>query len=494
MPGKNGTVRSRPDPDDGQVPGCADCGENHPFELPPALLDAAFSGRLVVFAGAGISTESPLKLGDTLFMRIAGELGDDAATLTFPQLMSAYERKFGRPQLLQQVRARFDYIKGFPQLQANASRFHRTLSTAFFLNEIVTTNWDTYFEDLAAATPIVIAEDYAFWDLPGRKVFKLHGSMNNLGTIVATEEDYARCYRRLRDGPIGGSLKHLLATNRIVFIGYSFGDSDLARILNFIRKAMGDLLPRSYVVTPHSYDGRDFPKERVITTDGTFFMRRLKQAAVDQGVMRPDSVYATIDKLAMRVARARQRSARMFPVGRFPAAIYNWAYQDGLLHAFGKILALESSGQYSNTHSHRVATYELARKGAFRTRQYFDAAYIEGYENGLLALEIGKEATADLPLFFVWGSHRGLREFDDFKVELMDAPRLHKAATRKAERMVAAAGGLVPVHQPFLDVDDYVAIALGTASADGHAAAVGSVVSLERRPSGAVRTAHSAAD
>jgi NAD-dependent SIR2 family protein deacetylase len=457
MPAKGGDSKSRFDPDDGQVPGCAQCGENHPFELPSELLDAAFAGTLVVFAGAGISTESPLRLGAGLFTSIATELGDGAESHTFPQLMSAYEKEFGRSQLLQRIRARFDYINGFPLLRADASRFHRTLSTAFFLDQIVTTNWDTYFEDRAAATPIVIPEDYAFWNLPGRKVFKLHGSMNNLGTIVATEEDYARCYRRLRDGPIGGSLKHLLATRRIVFIGYSFGDSDLDRILNFVRREMGDVLPRSFLVTPHSYDGRDFPQERVITTDGTYFMRRLKQAAVDHGVMRPDSVYATIDELAMRVSRARQRSARAFKVGKFPAAIYNWAYQDGLLHAFGRILALESSGEYSNTHSHRVASYELARKGALRTRQYFDAAYILGYRNGLMALEMNAGDTELMPVYFVWGSGHDLRDFGDFKGELLVAPRLHRAATRKAERIVAGSGGLVPVHDHFLDADEYVA-------------------------------------
>jgi NAD-dependent SIR2 family protein deacetylase len=456
-----GASKSRSDPDDGQVPGCSQCGENHPFELPSELLDAALSGKLVVFAGAGISTEATAQVGSTLFTEIAAELGVEAQSRTFPQLMSAYEKKFGRPQVLRRIRARFDYIRGFPELHAAASRFHHTLSTAFFLDQIVTTNWDTYFEDRAGATPIVIPEDYAFWDLPGRKVFKLHGSMNNLGTIVATEEDYARCYRRLRDGPIGGSLKHILATKRIVFIGYSFGDSDLARILSFMRKEMGDVLPRSFVVTPHGYDGKEFPRERVLTTDGTYFMRRLKQAAVDRGVMRPDGVYGMIDKLAMRVSAARHRSAMAFRVGKFPAVVYNWAYQDGLLHAFGRILALESTGQYSDTHSHRVETYDLARKGAIRARDYFDAAYILGYRNGLMALEIPEGDTELLPVYFVWGCDHDLRAFDDFKRELLDAPHLHKTATTNAERMIAAAGGLVPVHNHFLDLDRYMAISLG---------------------------------
>jgi hypothetical protein len=431
---------------------CAVCGEDHPFDLPPELLKAALGNKLVVFAGAGISTESRRSMGDTFADRIRTELDDTAASLSFPELMSAYQRQFGRPQLLQQISARFDYIKGFPQLYVAATRFHRALSTAWFLDEIVTTNWDTYFEDLAAATPIVIPNDYAFWDMPGRKVFKLHGSMHNLSTLVATEEDYDNCYRRLRSGTIGGSLRHLLATKQVAFIGYSFGDPDLTRILKFIRRELGDVLPRSFVITPHGYSGTDFPPERVIRTDGTHFIRKLKEAAVDLGFMHPDRIYERVDKLAMRVDRARKRSARAFHHKKYPAAIYNWAYQDGLLHAFGRILALESSGQYSNTHSHRVESYERARAGAIKGRQYFDAAYILGYQNGLMAIELDDEATDSLPFYFVWGVDYDLTEFDDFKEALEQAASLHKAATAKAVRMVEASGGLVPVHTHFLVV------------------------------------------
>lgn len=92
------------------------------------------------------------------------------------------------------------------------------LGTLFPIDEIVTTNWDTYFEELCFATPIVEPHDYAYWNLPGRKVFKIHGSTNNVGSLVATEQDYAECYERLRTGLVGASLKHMLATKVLVFL------------------------------------------------------------------------------------------------------------------------------------------------------------------------------------------------------------------------------------------------------------------------------------
>jgi hypothetical protein len=435
---------------------CMECGERHPFDMPADLLADALAGRLVILAGAGVSTETRLLLGHTFADTCRNELGDSAGDLDFPNLMTAYEARFGRAQLLQRARGRFDYIRSFPRLQLAASRFHRELSTMPFLTEVLTTNWDTYFESFASATPIVIPDDYAFWNLPGRKVIKLHGSMNNLGTVVATAKDYDSCYRRLDRGTIGASLKHILATKRIVFIGYSFGDSDLTRLIKFVRKELGDVLPRSYVVSPHGYEGADFPPERVISTDGTHFLEVMKQSAVEAGAMRSDDVYEVVDDLMERVLRARRRSAVRFHPSKYPSAIYNWAYEDGMLHALGRIHVLRPSGYYShpNAAHSTIHAYELAYRGAVKKRQYFDAAYIHGYLNGMLTPYIGRDAVTQAPVYFVWGAKRGNPTFKEFSADLRKAGQLHKGATAKAERMVAKMGGLVPVHGYTLDVED----------------------------------------
>lgn len=437
----------------GGVAGCSDCGGDHPFELPPELLKAALKKKLVIFAGAGVSTESRRVFPQTFAEEIAGELGGTVGDRTFPEVMTSYEDKFGRRQLLQRIWHRFDYMNGFPDLLTTATRFHTQLATAFFLDEIVTTNWDTHFEEYTAAIPVVIREDYAFSDISGRKVFKLHGSMHNLSTIVATESDYDKCYKRLRTGTIGATLKHLLATKRVVFVGYSFGDPDLNRILSFMRSELADILPRSFVVTPHGYDGDDFPQDRIIRTDGAYFIRKLKDAAVDLELMRPDTVYARMARLSKRVRRANLRVTKSFDLKDDPNVIHSLSYQGGLLHAFARIDALEPSGHYSNPHSTHVKldSYERLRRGAIRKRQYFDAAYIQGYQYGLMSLDFDDETTKTLPLFFIWGLNRDLLEFEDFAGELKRAPRLHKAATAEAKRLVSdLEPGLTVQHTPFL--------------------------------------------
>jgi hypothetical protein len=71
----------------------------------------------------------------------------------------------------------------------------------------------------------VNAEDFAFWRTAGRKGFKLHGSVSNFGSIIATDDDYRRARRQLQRGALGAALKLMLAAKTIVYVGYSFSDT-----------------------------------------------------------------------------------------------------------------------------------------------------------------------------------------------------------------------------------------------------------------------------
>jgi hypothetical protein len=100
------------------------------------------------------------------------------------------------------------------------------MSTIWQFSDIVTTNWDDFFERECLALPFVAPEDFVFWGVPGRRVLKIHGSMLNLGSIVATREDYTACSEKLTANLIGGSLKHILGIHTAVFVGYSLRDDD----------------------------------------------------------------------------------------------------------------------------------------------------------------------------------------------------------------------------------------------------------------------------
>ena len=159
-------------------PDCEICKLRRSFTMPMEIIEAVRNKQLVIFAGAGVSTEGKLVFKRTLYSQILSELGlTPDSNLSFPTLMTRYcSQPNGRRKLLQRIKQRFDYMASFPELYRTATRFHRALSTIPQIVEIVSTNWDTLFEEVCGATPIVAPEDFAFWEVPGRKVFKIHGS------------------------------------------------------------------------------------------------------------------------------------------------------------------------------------------------------------------------------------------------------------------------------------------------------------------------------
>src|SRR5262249_47279095 len=155
------------------------------------------------------------------------------------------------------------------------------------IETIITTNWDDFFEVECNAVPFVTDKDFVFWKTAGRKVFKIHGSINNVGSIVATTDDYERCYTDLKAGVLGSSLQMLLATKTVVFIGYSLNDAEFVQLFELLSARMGGMRPHAYLVTitPQSAEFCQRLGITPIGTDATFFVQSLKTHLVNKGVL-----------------------------------------------------------------------------------------------------------------------------------------------------------------------------------------------------------------
>jgi NAD-dependent SIR2 family protein deacetylase len=432
---------------------CEVCRGHRPFDMPDELVRAVIHGEVVVFAGAGISTENSLVMPTTLFEDVGREVGANLEGESFPEVMERYAQEHGRPSLLQRIRDRLDYIGAFPELYGRATAFHRELATVPFLTDIVTTNWDTSFEDVCAALPLVVPDDYAFWNAAGRKVLKIHGSISNWGTIVATSQDYDRCYRRLRAGVVGSTLKHLLATKRAVFVGYSLRDPDFLKIYGYLKREMGEVLPRSYIVTLDENLESGPGSSMVIQTSGDYFVARLKEQLVEDELLIPDEVFAGIPMLLTRIRAEHERLSEGVVVRQHPEAVYAHSYQDGLIHAFERIMARCGSGEYSlpGRVAGLIGGYEDLRRTKLRQRKYWDVAYIDGYVNGLMALLVDRGALRQLPAYYVFGAG-DVRTYAQYIKAVKKAGELHKTAYRVAGRLIAPFEEDTTVlhHTPFL--------------------------------------------
>ncbi len=322
--------------------------ESRPFDVPDELFESFATGQVVVIAGSGASTESPLIGPMTLFEQLAAELELDPDKLSEPEVMTAYARRYGRAALLQSVRERLDYVRSFPELDQQATRFHHELSTIYPVDSIVTTAWDTSFEEVCGALPIVVPGDYEFWDAPGRRVFKLHGSITNWGTVVATDDDYRRCYRRLREGTLGGALRQFLAGKRLVFFGYSLDDVDFERIYGLVKRQVRDRARVSYIVTlDERITHETHPGSKVIHAGADQFLARIKEQFVSERYMLDDGRYEAAT-LQLRELRHERDQLADIDMRDSPEIIYTHSYQDSVAHALGRVIARFYTGEYSD--------------------------------------------------------------------------------------------------------------------------------------------------
>jgi len=165
---------------------CAYCKNDKGFAPQEHLLEKLQKSEVILFVGAGISTENKSYCQSTFYEEIQAELNlrDNP---TFPELMTKYcALPDGRIKLLQRIKKRFDYFISFDDFYGPMTRFHKAVSPLYMIEDIITTNWDDFFERECMIDAFVYDSDMAFWDAAPRRLMKIHGSISNFG--------FYRCY------------------------------------------------------------------------------------------------------------------------------------------------------------------------------------------------------------------------------------------------------------------------------------------------------------
>lgn len=403
---------------------CAICSNNKPFEMPKEIIEAAIKEELVLFCGAGVSTEKKTVLPYSFYSSIRDEL-NITDNLSFCDLMQKYnDRPNGRRNLLKKIRERFKYIDSFPELHRQATAFHRELSEIYQIKTIITTNWDTYFEDYCGAVPITIPEDISLFDDTSRHVLKIHGSINNLSSIVATKSDYESCYERLQNGVIGAQLKSILATKTVVFIGFSFGDEDFAQILKYLKNEMGSVFPHIYIVTIDAelHNRLSYDHCTTIVTSGEHFIHSLKNVLKESGSIVNTGIEDDIE-INLSIMEDLHEEISRINIKTFPSVIYTLAYQDGVIHAWERYLKMNKTGEYNRPGciGALASKYEAIAQKCHASKNYWDESYYEGYINGLVfiaACSQGSDIVEKFPFIYLPNSKLDLNDLSIYHAEL----------------------------------------------------------------------------
>ena len=198
-------------------------------DFPEPLLNALRDGRLVVFAGAGVSMGPPAELPSfrKLAERVAEGTGESiAGSETDDQFLGRLKDREV------QVHQRAAEILQPNNLEPNA--LHRNLLRLFKKTgpvRVVTTNFDCLFEQAAEAGDLFQTQPKVF-DAPAlppgsrfQGIVHLHGSVNEPEEIVLTHRDFGRAYLTEEDGWARRFLVSLFANHTVLFVGYSHSDT-----------------------------------------------------------------------------------------------------------------------------------------------------------------------------------------------------------------------------------------------------------------------------
>ena len=195
--------------------------------FPEALLNALRDGRLVVFAGAGVSMGPPANLPG--FRELAIQVAEGTGIS-----IEEYEQE---DRFLGRVKAAGPDVHRIAaqRLQQNnpqPTELHRNLLRVYPGTEdirAVTTNFDMLFEEAASSVFDAAPRIFQAPALPLGQRFQgivhIHGSVSEPEEMVLTNLDFGRAYLTEADGWARRFLVDLFANHTVLFVGYSHNDT-----------------------------------------------------------------------------------------------------------------------------------------------------------------------------------------------------------------------------------------------------------------------------
>ncbi len=236
--------------------------ENLPADLRQSiyvLQQAHEQGKLVVFAGAGISRDSGLPLWGEIKLEMLDLFDSDLDPNSDPTLVAQYlYNARGSKEYKDRLLELLGYSKN-PQ----PNEIHRAIAK-LRPQHIITTNFDDLLEKaLPIPAPYFIVREDG--DFPrsnlSKFLVKMHGDWERLN-FVFREDDYLK-YSRER--PLTENfVKSIFASHIVLFVGFSFDDRNLKQILDWVKDILGKDFQPAYLfsVKPMNEHEKTYFKNR----------------------------------------------------------------------------------------------------------------------------------------------------------------------------------------------------------------------------------------
>lgn len=211
------------------------------------LAEELEKGKLVVFVGAGVSKNSGLPEWEELIKDYADYRGIKEFTskqfLTIPE--EVFER-YGSLKYYEIAEKRFSgkYVP---------NSIHRILKK-MKLTYIITTNYDTLIENEIKNLQIVSKDEDLPYTNSNKMLIKMHGDFENKN-IVLKQSDYDNYEKNFQ--LISTLVKGLFTTNTVLFIGYSYSDTNVQQIMNWIKEILKEKTRKAFLVEFTNEDSKE---------------------------------------------------------------------------------------------------------------------------------------------------------------------------------------------------------------------------------------------
>lgn len=220
-----------------------------------SIVTAQENDNLTVFIGAGFSKFSEtatIKFPSWGELMIALKNDLNTKETDFLKIAQLYYLEFGEYKLYQKLRE-------FVPLHAEPSDLHLQVFQLLKPKYVITTNWDNLLEKTVSSNGlfydvIKTEADLIKSNLP-KKLIKVHGSFDT-HNIVFKEDDYLNY--SINNPIFDNFLKHILSTTIVLFLGYSYNDSNLKQVIKWIEKKF-----------------RSFPTEIFVAKRKLFFTKKI---------------------------------------------------------------------------------------------------------------------------------------------------------------------------------------------------------------------------
>lgn len=208
--------------------------------------------EMILFAGAGLSLYAGYPSGNSLARIMYDNLTfTQRNAIDFsPDLLKLaediYNLKSGNKNYLIEI------LKREFQKDPVSTEIHNILAKIPQIKTVITTNYDALFETTNKNLEVIRrSSDYSIANLKKQQLFKIHGDLSDTKNIILTKSDYNNFFIENKDETVfWTAVKDRLASNHILFIGYSLEDDNIMFMFERILRELGENRKELFFVAP----------------------------------------------------------------------------------------------------------------------------------------------------------------------------------------------------------------------------------------------------